>query len=255
LRPGLSTMPVTVCVAVSQPACLKTPSKASFSTVDSRSPAATANHTLRTGPVSPASTRSIDARSVSLSERGGRAVACAAAGGDVVLVVGAAARSSCSGAPHATRTASASGTIGKRSMAQRCSANSLAPPNRPSAHFRQRGAPRAAVRRHGTARLRLRPCQRGVVLEPACGLVACLAQQVRIAQQVRHPERRQARLAGAQEVAGPAQLQIRLRDHEAVGRALQHPEPLKGLGRHPVPHPDHPASPPPAPPPPPPPPP
>src|SRR5262249_61407261 len=107
LSPGLGPTPLTVCVAVPHPACLNTPSKASFRATDSASPGVTANHAFRTGPLSPERTRSIAARSASLSERPGRA-ALRAAGAVVLVVVTAALRPSRSDASHATTAASAS---------------------------------------------------------------------------------------------------------------------------------------------------
>src|SRR5476649_2202735 len=54
--------------------------------------------------------------------------------------------------------------------------------------------------------------------EPARGLLLRRVQHVAIADEIDHPERRQAGLARAEEIAGAAQPEIALRDLEAVGR-------------------------------------
>ena len=79
-----------------------------------------------------------------------------------------------------------------------------------AASRRARGTPPAGHRR-----------PRPGLLHVAEGLLARQRQEVAVAQQVAHAQARQAGLAGAEEVAGAAQLQVLLRDHEAVVAARQ----------------------------------
>src|SRR5262245_15511634 len=98
LRPGFSTMPVTVWLSASHPACLKTFSKSFLSAAASGSFGGIANQTLRTAPCSPPSTDRIAARSLSLRCRPAGAAAVPVPPGRDPAEDG-----SRSGALHATR--------------------------------------------------------------------------------------------------------------------------------------------------------
>src|SRR5476649_2631012 len=65
--------------------------------------------------------------------------------------------------------------------------------------------------------------------KPARGLLLRRVQHLAIADEIDHPERRQAGLARAEEIAGAAQPEIALRDLEAVGRVGHRLQPLARL--------------------------
>ena len=67
--------------------------------------------------------------------------------------------------------------------------------------------------------------RRAAVVEPRDGFAPRVFHQRVIAQQIADAQRRQAGLPRAEEIAGPAQRQIALGDHEAVGRLDERVEP------------------------------
>ena len=67
------------------------------------------------------------------------------------------------------------------------------------------------------------PSSRGILRDDAPRLLLRQRQQISIARQVRHRQLRQAALPRAEELARPADLQVLLRDHEAVAAAAPSP--------------------------------
>src|SRR5439155_5748325 len=100
-----------------------------------------------------------------------------------------------------------------------------------SAHLREPEAPFPVA--FGEERLQGRAASALHVLDATEGFATRLLEQVAVAHQVARPQPRQTPLPGTEEVTGPADLEVALRDREAVLGRDHHVHPRPRLVRQP----------------------